>query len=144
MPVTQAEAKAYIDAHHRHHKPSLGDIFRLGCAMDGEICGVAMVGRPVARVLDDGWTLEVTRCCTDGTKNAASKLYGAAWRVARALGYLKVITYTLETESGASLRGAGWRCVGEATTRVGQGWSVKSRPRVDTHPLQQKLKWEVA
>ena len=107
-----------------------------------EVVGVAIVGGPVARLLDDGWTLEVNRCCTNGTKNACSKLYANAWQAAKALGYTKLITYTLASEGGASLRGAGWRCLGEATTKVGQGWNVKSRPRVDTHPLQQKLKWE--
>ncbi len=144
VPVTQIEAKAFIEEHHRHHKPSVGDVFRLAVANDllGTIHGVAMVGRPVARHLDDGWTLEVTRCCTDGTKNAASKLYSASWRAARAMGYRRLITYTLATESGASLRGAGWKLLGEATTKIGQGWNTPIRPRVDTHPLQLKLKWQ--
>lgn len=148
VPTTLAEANAYVAEFHRHHQPVPGAKFCIAVADvdrqladDAEVCGVAIVGRPVARFLDDGWRLEVNRCCTDGTKNAASMLYGAAWRVARALGYNELITYTLASEGGASLRGAGWRCVGQATTRIGQGWSVKSRPRVDTHPLQQKLKW---
>ena len=105
-----------------------------------KVVGVAIVGRPVARMLDNGWVLEVNRCCTDGTRNACSALYGAAWRAARALGYRRLITYTLPSEGGASLRGAGWRVVGQ-TTNV-NGWSCPSRPRVDTHPLQAKLCWE--
>jgi len=88
---------------------------------------------------DNGWTLEVNRACTDGTKNANSMLYGACWRVTKALGYRKLITYTLPEESGASLRAAGWKCIGEAG---GERWSRASRPRIDTHPTQTKLRWE--
>ena len=118
-----------------------GAKFCLGVAdAAGTIVGVAIVGRPVARRFDDGWTLEVNRCTTDGTRNAGSFLYAAAWRVTQALGYRRLITYTLPEESGASVRGAGWRLIGE---RVGGGsWSRAERPRVDRHPLQQKLRWE--
>lgn len=98
-------------------------------------------GRPVARVLQDGWTAEVTRLCTLGDKNACSMLYAASWRAARALGYRRLITYTLKSEGGASLRASGWRLVGEAG---GGSWSRKNRPRVDMHPLEQKQLWEVA
>lgn len=140
-PITQREALAYVEAHHRHHKPPRGSVYQIA-ASDGEkIVGVVLVGRPVSRHLQDGWTLEVNRCCTDGTPNACSMLYGAAWRVARELGYRRLITYTLPEEGGASLRGAGWKCVGE---RGGGSWSVPSRPRVDTHPTQGKLLWEAA
>lgn len=144
-PITLAEANAFVAQHHRHHKPVPGAKFCVAVSDGDTVRGVAIVGRPVARRLDDGWTLEVNRCCTDGTRNACSMLYGAAWRAAKALGYRSLITYTLESEGGgASLRGAGWKCLGRATTREGQGWSVKSRPRVDTHPLQAKLKWSAA
>ena len=140
VPVTFAEAKAFVEAHHRHHKPPTGHKFSVAVADGGgQIRGVATVGRPVARGLDDGWTLEVNRVATDGARNACSMLYGAAWRVARALGYRRVVTYTLPEEGGASLRGAGWRCIGEAG---GGSWSCPSRPRVDLHPKQQKLRWE--
>jgi len=98
-----------------------------------------MVGRPVARLLHDGWTAEVLRLCTTGERNACSMLYGASWRAARALGYRRLVTYTLPEEGGASLRAAGWRCIGEAG---GGSWSRAERPRVDTHPLQAKLRWE--
>jgi hypothetical protein len=142
VPLTQREAVAFIAQHHRHHKPSRGDVFRLGVADDdGNVRGVAMIGRPVARHLDDGWTLEVTRVATDGCPNACSKLYGAAWRAARALGWRRLITYTLPEEGGASLRGAGWREIGSAG---GGSWSCKSRPRVDLHPTQIKIRWEAA
>lgn len=143
VPITLDEAQAFVEVHHRHHKPAVGHKFSIACAdSDGMIRGVAMIGRPVAARLDDGWTLEVNRVATDGVRNGCSFLYGAAWRATRALGFRRLITYTLATESGSSLRGAGWHCVGNATTRVGQGWNQPGRPRVDTHPLQQKLKWE--
>jgi hypothetical protein len=103
------------------------------------VVGVVILGRPVARRLDDGWTLEVTRCATDGTSNACSCLYGAAWRLAKSLGYRRLVTYTLPEEGGASLRGAGWTCVGEAG---GGSWDRAERPRVDLHPTQTKLRWE--
>lgn len=141
VPVTLAEAKAFVERHHRHHGPTVGHILSVGVATDaGDMVGVATVGRPVSRMLDTGWVAEVTRCCTDGTPHAASKLYAAAWRACRALGYQRLITYTLVTEPGTSLRAAGWRCVGEAG---GGTWNRKGRPRVDTHPLQVKLRWEV-
>lgn len=99
-----------------------------------------MVGRPVARMLQDGWTLELTRLCTNGTKNACSKLYSAAWRVAQALGYKKLITYILESEDGASLKASNWKCIGKSD---GGSWSRKDRPRVDMHPTQMKIRYEI-
>jgi hypothetical protein len=140
VPVTWREAVAYVAQHHRHHLPPRGDLFRIGVADEkGVIRGVAITGRPVARHLDDGWTAEVLRVATDGCPNACSALYGASWRAARALGWRKLITYTLASESGTSLVAAGWRCLGESG---GGSWSRPSRPRVDLHPLQEKLRWE--
>ena len=139
-PINLDEANAFVAEHHRHHKPVPGAKFCVAVSEEDVVRGVAIVGRPVARHLDDGWTLEVNRCCTDGTKNACSMLYATAWKAARAMGYTSLITYTLESEGGASLRGAGWRCVGQPST-ANRGWNTPSRPRVDTHPLQQKLKW---
>ena len=139
FPVTLREANALVSRWHRHHKPVVGHRFSIGVAVDGACVGVAIVGRPVSRVLDDGYTAEVSRCATDGTKNACSKLYGAAWRAWRAMGGRRIVTYTLPTEGGGSLRGAGWRCVGRAG---GGSWSTPSRPRIDTHPLQTKFRWE--
>lgn len=144
VPCKRAEAVAFIREHHRHHPPSLGDVFCLAVAdEDGEIRGVAQVGRPTARGSDDAWTLEVTRLATDGCENAGSALYGAAWRAARALGWRRLITYTLAAESGSSLRAAGWKVIGE---REARSWATSSvaRPRVDTYVAtgQQKLIWE--
>ena len=139
-PLTLAEAKAYIADHHRHHKPPVGHRFSIGCADEhGQVRGVIVVGRPVARHYDDGLTAEVTRCCTDGTRNVASMLYGAAWRAAKAMGYRRLITYTRADESGDSLRGAGWRVLAERSARP--GWSCRTRPRVDTteHGVQRTL-----
>ena len=138
VPVTQREAFAVVERWHRHHRPPRGALFQLAAALDGEIVGVAIVGRPVARNAADGWTAEVLRVATDGTRNACSFLLGAAWRAARSLGYRRLITYTLPEEGGASLRGAGFQCLGECG---GGSWSRKSRPRVDLHPTQVKLKW---
>jgi len=141
VPMTRAEAHAFIKQHHRHHRPSIGDVFCLGAADGDKIVAVATVGRPVARGLCDGRTLEVTRLASDGTRNACSFLYGACWRAARALGWSRLVTYTLPEEGGASLRASGCRCIGEAG---GGSWNCASRPRVDTHPTQVKLRWEAS
>ena len=142
QPITYAEACAFITQYHRHHLPPQG--WKFGIAVnDGEkVVGVITVGRPVARMLDDGYTLEVTRCCTDGTKNAPSMLYGAASRATFALGYKRLITYILQTEPGTSLKSANWREIGAAG---GGNWNKTSRPRVDTaeHLQGQKTLWEI-
>jgi hypothetical protein len=140
VPCDLGEANEFVRQHHRHHNPVPGAKFCVAVASGDEIVGVAIVGRPISRHLDNGWTLEVNRTCTDGTKNANSILYGACRRVAFALGFRKLITYTLPEEGGTSLRAAGWMCLGEAG---GGSWSCVSRPRVDKHPLQVKLRWEV-
>jgi len=141
-PINLDEANAFVSTNHRHHKPVPGAKFCIAVSdSDGVVRGVAIVGRPVARMSDTGYTLEVNRCCTDGARNACSILYGAAWRAAKALGYRRLITYTLPEEGGASLRGAGWTLIGE---RGGGNWNVASRPRIDTseHLQGQKLLWE--
>lgn len=139
QPITLREARAYVAKEHRHHKPPQGGLFAVGACDGNKVRGVAIVGKPVARMLNDGWTAEVTRLATDGTRNACSLLYGACWRAARALGYRKLVTYTLPEEGGASLRASGFKLIGEAG---GGTWSRKDRPRVDTHPTQGKLRWE--
>ena len=139
VPITFKEACVFVSKYHRHHKPPQGHKFSVAVSGGNKVVGVIIVGRPVSRHLDDGWTLEVTRCCTDGTGNASSKLYGAARRATWAMGYKRLITYTLKSEGGASLRGAGWREIG---TAGGGSWNRKSRPRVDTHPIEQKTLWE--
>ena len=128
VPVSFRAAAAFVAEHHRHHQPPRGMKFALGVASGDELVGVAMVGRPVARHFDDGLTLEVNRTAVaDDVPNGNSMLYGAAWRAAKALGYARLVTYTQEGESGASLRGAGWRVVAERLPR--KGWSVPSRIR---------------
>ena len=140
VPVSFEEAYAFVAEHHRHHQPPQGHKFSIAVADEaGMIHGVAMVGRPVSRVLDDGWTLEVIRVATDGFSNASSALYGAARRAAWALGYKKLVTYTLPTESGSSLRAAGYRLIGQAG---GGSWDRKSRPRIDKAPTLFKQRWE--
>ena len=141
VPITLKEANAFVQQHHRHHQAVAGHKFSIAVA-DTEtekIVGVAIVGRPVSRHLDDGWTLEVTRLCTDGSRNACSMLYAAAWRAAKAMGYKKVVTYILDTENGSSIRAAGWKCVGQAG---GLRWTGKRRPEVDLYPAQMKLRYE--
>jgi hypothetical protein len=140
VPCDRDEAFAFVRQHHRHHRPPPSHKFSVAVADEaGEIRGVAVVGRPVSRMMDDGWTLEVTRVATDGAANACSALYAAARRVALALGYRRLITYTLASEPGTSLRAAGWRVVAEVR---GRSWDFACRPRVDKHPLQAKLRWE--
>lgn len=128
VPVTFTAASAFVGMHHRTHPRTVGHKFSLGVASGDELVGVAIVGRPIARHYDDGLTLEVTRTCVaDCERNANSLLYGAAWRAAKALGYRRLITYTQDGESGASLRGAGWRVVAARNPR--KGWDVPARRR---------------
>lgn len=124
VPVRHAAANDFVRRLHRHNRPTLGAIFCVGVA-DDELRGVAIVGRPVARRLDDGTTVEILRVCTDGARNACSMLYGACRKAARALGYARIVTYTLPSEGGASLRAAGFKCEGEAG---GAGAMWGSRP----------------
>jgi len=137
--ISFEEAKRFVMENHRHHKKIVGHKFSLAVTDGVRVRGVAIVGRPVARHADNGSTLEVNRLCTDGARNACSMLYAAAWRKAKAMGFTRLITYTLPEEGGASLRAAGWRLLGRTK---GGSWSRKNRPRVDAHPLQQKLRWE--
>lgn len=128
VPVSFADACAFVADHHRHHKPPIGHKFSLGVADDGSLVGVAIVGRPVSRVIQaEGGTLEVLRTATDGTRNANSMLYGSAWQATKALGYHRLITYTQEGESGASLRAAGFRVIGQRPPR--KGWDTPPRAR---------------
>lgn len=139
IPLPLDEANAFVRKVHRHHGPVVGHKFSLGAVKDGIVVGVAIVGRPVARMRDDGMTLEVTRLATDGTSNACSFLYGACARACFALGFKRIGTYILASENGATLKASGWRCLGEAG---GGSWSRPSRPEVDKHPLQRKLLFE--
>jgi hypothetical protein len=139
-PVTFKTAKDFIAKHHRHHGPAQGWKFGIGVSRAAVLVGVVVVGRPVSRVLDDGYTVEVTRCCTDGTRNACSKLYGAAARAARELGYRRIITYTLEGEAGKSLAASGWMMT--ALTQGHREWSCPSRPRQPSAQTCPKRRWE--
>lgn len=141
VPMTLREARVYVTEHHRHHKAPQGGLYAIGASDGEQVVGVVIVGRPVARLADNGWTVEVTRLASDGSKNVCSMLYRAAWRAARAMGYRKLITYTLQTEPGTSLRAAGFQIVGEVTKR---SWDTPSRPRVDQDERQPRFRWEVA
>jgi hypothetical protein len=125
VPVSFRQACDFVAKLHRHNKPPRGHKFSIGCSLAGELVGVAMAGRPIARAYDDGLTLEVNRTCTDGTHNANSLLYGAVWRAAKAMGYVRCITYTQHDESGASLRAAGWVRVRELQPR--KSWAASSK-----------------
>ena len=143
VPVELKEANKIIGSWHRHHKPVQGHRFSVGCVdEEGILHGVAVIGRPVARLAGAPRdVLEVTRVATDGTDNACSVLYGAAARAAKALGYLRIQTYTLPSESGTSLRAAGWVCEGEAGG--GQWKHTDGKPRRTDQPTEKKLRWAV-
>jgi len=151
-PMDRDGANAYVRQHHRHSKSVVGYKFAVAVAKPSpfnqpnnfqfwETCGVAIAGRPVARALDDGMTLEILRVCTDGARNACSKLYAACCRAARALGYRRAITYTLASEIGTSLRAAGFRPVAEVADRQ---WDCPSRPRQERDLVGGKVRWERA
>lgn len=139
IPLELEKANAFVKALHRHHPPVVGHKFSLGAIKDGALVGVAIVGRPVARLRNDGFTLEVTRLCTDGTKNACWFLYSAAARAAFALGFRKIGTYTMPNEGGASLRAAGWKLIAERPARE---WKHTSGPRNNAHEIAPRLLWE--
>ena len=137
-PITFKEASAYINKYHRHHRATVGCKFCISVVDDnGQIHGVAVCGRPVSRFLDDGKTLEINRVCTDGTKNACSMLYGASCRIAKEMGYSKVITYILSSESGTSLKASNFICEGEAG---GTHWTG-SRNKGQDIPSEMKTRW---
>jgi len=139
VPLSLDEANTLVAHWHRHHHPIPQAKFSIG-ALDGDrLCGAAIVGRPVARLLDDGVSLEVNRCVTDGTPNACSMLYGACARAAKALGYSRVWTYTRVDEPGTSLRAAGWRLDNPAIRA--RSWNMPGRPRTDRTEIVQRQRW---
>jgi len=148
-PCTLDDARKFVGENHRHNRPPVGHKFSIACVkIEGgseQLVGVATVGRPVARMLDDGLTLEITRNCTDGTRNACTKLYGACVRAAQALGYKRIVTYTLETEPGTSLKASGWT---RSAACRGRTWDTPARPRdmIDENGAKysttNKVRWE--
>lgn len=139
IPMAYKAACDYIDTHHRHHKKPQGQKFAIGCEVNAELVGVAVAGRPLSRVLDDGRTLEITRVCTDGTYNACSKLYGAVVRIAKEMGYRRVYTYTLAVENGSSLKASGFVC--DVKCVKGRSWSTGSRRRHGGDAGIDKKRW---
>lgn len=138
IPLELKQANEFVDSLHRHHNSVHRDKFRIGCEMDGKLVGVVQLARPVSRVLDDGKTIEVVRLCTDGTKDVCSFLYSRAARISREMGYTKIITYILDSESGISLKASGWHK--EADTK-GHNWNCPSRPRETQAPTCNKQRW---
>lgn len=149
VPLELKDANAYVEKYHRHHKPVSRDKFRVGCEEGGELIGVIQVGRPLSRHLCDGETLEVLRCCTNGRPNVASFLYSRVARIAREMGYKKIITYILQSELGTSLKASGWEL--DKDNCGGGTWSTPSRPRELTqitlfgteqkYPTERKQRW---
>lgn len=138
-PLTLAQANAFIREHHRHHKPVTGHRFSLGAVREGQLVGICVVGRPVARMVPQYEVAEVTRLATDGTKDVCSFLYAKAARIAKEMGFTKIQTYILDSEPGTSLKAAGWQCEGEAG---GGDWNVPSRGgRRRDQPMEKKTRW---
>lgn len=137
-PCTLKEANSFVSNHHRHHKSTVGHKFSIAVYNDDKLCGVAICGRPVSRYLDNGYTLEINRLCTDGTYNACSMLYEACARIAKDMGYKKIITYILQSENGSSLRASGYICEGEAG---GEIWTGKRSGRDNGVPKERKTRW---
>jgi len=137
VPITFRYAQQFVKDYHRHNPNVVGCKFSIGCQSDDGIVGVAICGRPVSRHLDDGKTLEINRVCTDGTRNACSMLYSACCRIAKEMGYQKIITYTLQSEDGASVKASNFTCDGEAG---GTHWTGK-RNRGQSIPHEMKVRW---
>lgn len=146
VPMTITEACKFVTNFHRHNKAPQGGLFAVGASDGNSLIGVAIVGRPVARNLDDGNTVEVIRCCVldNAPKGSCSFLYARCWKASKALGWSKMITYTLQKESGSSLKGAGWKIVAELKANNAGGWT--NRPGREWQPVvgQSKLRWEVS
>lgn len=139
-PISLADANDFVATHHRHHKPVRGHKYSIAAHLADALVGVVIVGRPVSRIRDDGLTLEITRLCTDGTRNACSFLTGKAAPAAFALGFKRIGTYILLGETGVGLRAAGWTLISQTK---GGNWDCPSRPRADRHPIEPKTLWEL-
>ena len=142
-PLTLKQANEFVERLHRHHKKVVGHRFSLGAFMEDVLVGVVIVGRPVARMVDQYRIAEVTRLCTDGTKNACSFLYGAAARVAKEMGFDAIQTYTLPSEGGSSLRASGWTFEGEAGGGDwNRGGASTHKGRRTDQPMDVKSRWK--
>lgn len=142
-PCELKEAKAFVTELHRHHRPPQGHRFSLKAVIEDKIVGVAIVGRPVARHQDDKETLEITRLCTDGTPNACSFLIGCVKRAGRALGYKRLISYTLISENGSSWKASGMTQTGVTAGGAWSGTYGEGKKRANLHPLEEKRRWEI-
>lgn len=138
-PISLKEANSFIEKNHRHHKKVQGHKFSIGLYDKENLIGVAICGRPVARLLDDNMTLEITRLCIDGTYNACSILYSKCARIAREMGYKKIITYILSTENGASPKASNF--ILEDANCGGGGWDRPNRPRINKAPIIKKQRY---
>ena len=137
-PCDYLTACDFVRMNHRHNKAPAGHKYSIACYEGERLCGVCMVGRPVGRYMDDGMTLEVNRCCTDGTRNACTILYGAAIRAAKALGYKRIITYTRESEPGTSLKASNWIKDGEAGKAY---WTGQRYQQLEIDIGEKKVRW---
>lgn len=137
-PLELKQANEFVAKYHRHHPPVYRDKFRIGCTRGDKLVGVVQLARPVSRILDDGETIEVVRLCTDGTPNVCSFLYGKAARIAREMGYIRIITYILDAELGSSLKASVWRFDGMTKAH---SWNCPSRPRQTNSPDCAKQRW---
>tara|TARA_R110002050_G_C8562346_1_gene481789 strand:- start:54 stop:515 length:462 start_codon:yes stop_codon:yes gene_type:complete len=146
VPITLRESNEYIKNFHRHNKPVQGCKFCIACVYENKIVGVCVIGRPISRFKDDGFTAEVTRTCVfdHAPKGVNSFLYARAWKAWRAMGGKKIITYTLQSESGSSLRGAGWKILHEVEINNNQGWTSRENRVLQKVSTQPKFCWMYA
>jgi hypothetical protein len=150
IPTTLKKANDFVSAHHRHSNRTArdGGRFAIAAMADSKLVGVAIVGNPLSATYMDGFTSEVLRVCVspEAPKNTCSMLYGACWRAWKAMGGRKMITYTLQSETGASLRAAGW--LNAARTKgTGANWNKsdhlsESRQKQDIYQMS-KYRWEI-
>ena len=144
VPLDLTEARSFVASFHRHNSAPAGGKFAIGASDGARLVGAAIVSRPVGRHLDDGKTAEVIRVCVleDAPKNACSFLYGRCWIAAKAMGYSRIVTYTLQSESGASLRGAGWKVIAELKANNAAGWQSRPGREWQAASGQAKFRWE--
>lgn len=146
-PVTLDQALAFIREHHRHAKSRPASWrFGVGVRLGDDLVGVGVAGNP-PRMLDDGQTISIVRVCTDGTPNACSMIYGSLCRAARALGFRYAVTYTLESEEGASLRASGFHIDGAVRAREWHGGRARYQGNLlgeATRPVEAKVRWKRA